>query len=411
MSEKRLLIVVPELMVGGAEKQAIFLSKEIEKYSFKAHVLALFYGGKLEKQLRESKIDYTIVIPSLLYSIIRFRGYFARSFKSMLVLLKFNHFNENRKIDFRNIQKSNISFKYDVSFNKRENSKEEPVKRLICEFKPDIVHVHTWDCKKVLKWAFECKVPKIIYTHHNIISVRHSKEEIYSLEVYLRYATNIIFVSNEQKRDFLQYISFPESKIKIITPISGFIGHYRNKLYNDEFIIGTLSNLSPIKGVAYLLDALKTVIEKKILVKLIIGGGENIYIEGLKNECLRLGISLNVIFLGKLESEKELISFFNLIKCFVLPSISEASPIVLIEAMSSGIPVIASKVGGVAELVEDGVTGIIIEPKRPMLLADAIEYLYKNPNIRVGMGKLGYNRYKELFSKNKIITKYVQAYE
>ena len=80
---------------------------------------------------------------------------------------------------------------------------------------------------------------------------------------------------------------------------------------------------------------------------------------------------------------------------FVLPSISEGSPKVIPEAMAKGLPIIATRVGGLPELIENGVNGILIEPHDAVSLSDAIEYLATNPIMRQSMGEASLDKAEE----------------
>ncbi|MBD3387397.1 MAG: glycosyltransferase [Candidatus Altiarchaeales archaeon] len=127
------------------------------------------------------------------------------------------------------------------------------------------------------------------------------------------------------------------------------------------------------KGHKYLIEALKKVKESYPDVELTVVGDGPLRGE-LEGQALRAGVADNVRFLG-FRDVRELPSLFASSDVFVLPSLSEGMPLVLLEAMSVGRAVVASNVDGVPDVIEDGVNGLLVEPARPDLLADALNRL------------------------------------
>ena len=136
------------------------------------------------------------------------------------------------------------------------------------------------------------------------------------------------------------------------------------------------------KGLATLLEAIARVRQQIPDVTLdVIGGGEQ-----LRPLCAQLQIESCVNFLGRL-SAPEIACQHLQAQVFVLPSENENSPNALAEAMVSGMPVIASAVGGIPSMVNDGVTGLLVPPRDPGSLADRIVRLLKHPEERERLGR------------------------
>ena len=95
---------------------------------------------------------------------------------------------------------------------------------------------------------------------------------------------------------------------------------------------------------------------------------------------------------------------------FVLPSLSEARPRVIIEAMCMGRPVVASRVGGVPEIVEDGITGLLVPPDDPAALADALRRLAESADLRLELGRQGRIRAERDFHPERTVERYLAAY-
>jgi glycosyltransferase involved in cell wall biosynthesis len=172
------------------------------------------------------------------------------------------------------------------------------------------------------------------------------------------------------------------------------------KIGKDTPLIGTISHLAPLKGYEELLGAMLEVLREGRDVKLAIVG-EAIYpnSRSYKQKLLSLvdsnGLKDNVIFTGFREDIPEVLASFDL---FVLPSRSEGFGRVNLEAMAMGKPVISTNVGGIPEVVLDGVTGILVPPGKPKALSHAIMRLLDDPGLRESMGREGRRRVEGNFT-------------
>jgi glycosyltransferase involved in cell wall biosynthesis len=156
-------------------------------------------------------------------------------------------------------------------------------------------------------------------------------------------------------------------------------------LLPDEPVVLYVGRLLRIKGVHHLLGAFPRVLARFPLVRLlIVGDGE----EGqdLQTSARRLGLGPRVAFLGSLPHE-DVIRCMRAADVFVLPSLVESFGIVLLEAMSCGLPVVASRVMGIPYLVEDGLNGFLVPPTDEEVLADRITALLSDPDLRARMGE------------------------
>ncbi len=122
-----------------------------------------------------------------------------------------------------------------------------------------------------------------------------------------------------------------------------------------------------------------------------------------------LGIEDRVTLVGRLE-RAQVVEEFHRADLFVLPSLFDSFPIVLLEAMAAGLPVVATSVGGIPEVVEDGRTGLLVEPGNPQALSAALERLAQAPSVRKEMGRRGRERAR-LFSWEQIVLRTRQVYE
>lgn len=188
-----------------------------------------------------------------------------------------------------------------------------------------------------------------------------------------------------------------------------------NLSVDDKVIlfVGNLDSAHYFKGVDYLLKAFALVLknnsDKKIKL-LIVGQGD--LLREYKILADKLGMADKVIFAGYI-SDEELPGYYNLADLFVLPSIdkSEAFGLVLLEAMASGKPVIASDLAGVRSVVKEGDTGFLAEAKNEKDLADKIDKLLRDDELRKRMGAAGRRRVEEFFSWRKIGLELEEVYQ
>jgi colanic acid/amylovoran biosynthesis glycosyltransferase len=152
----------------------------------------------------------------------------------------------------------------------------------------------------------------------------------------------------------------------------------------------SVGRLVPDKGQRLLLEAVAELGVRGVPVSLtIVGDGPER--EGLHRQAQQLGISDRVSFAGAL-GQPQVSDLFSNADVFCLASFAEGVPVVLMEAMSHGLPVVATRLAGIAELVEDDVSGALVSPGRADLLADALARLAGDPALRAAWGAAGRRR-------------------
>ena len=172
-------------------------------------------------------------------------------------------------------------------------------------------------------------------------------------------------------------------------------------------VIGTACRLEPIKGLGYLLEALAVLTRQIGDLRLEIAGDGSLR-TFLEQECNRLGISAHVSFIGWREDLPTVMAGWDV---FVLPSLDEGFPIAALEAMAAGLPVIASAVGGLLELVKDGETGGLVPAAAPAELATRLRELISDDRGREAMGIAGRLRALRDFSIARMVEQTVAVYD
>ena len=167
---------------------------------------------------------------------------------------------------------------------------------------------------------------------------------------------------------------------------------------SDDTVLLTIAALHPRKGLKYLLKAMRKIIEQKNSTKLVIigEGPEKPELEKLIN---KLKIQDRVKLLGHQENIPKMLKSSDL---FVLPSIKEAFGLVLLEAMAAQVPIVATNVGGIPEIVEDRKNGFLVEPRDEDALTQTILMLIKNKPLREKLAFLGHHKVKQFDLKGMV---------
>lgn len=155
----------------------------------------------------------------------------------------------------------------------------------------------------------------------------------------------------------------------------------------DHQIVLWVGRLIPIKGLEFLLQAIPTILQAHPQTLFVLVGAGELEQE-LRAAVQQMGLSEAVRFPGKISSE-EVPLWLNAADMLVLPSLNEGRPNVVLEAMACELPVVATRVGGIPELVEDGETGFLIPPKTVAPLSARINELLDNPSLRRQMAQAG----------------------
>ncbi len=166
----------------------------------------------------------------------------------------------------------------------------------------------------------------------------------------------------------------------------------------------TVCRLAPVKGLENLLDAMALTDPDSDVTLDLVGGGEPSYIDTLKRRAEGNRVSERVTFHGALPHDKTLMAMYCRADAFVLPSLSEGTPKVLFEAMAKGVPVIATAVGGIPNLVDESGCAILVPPGDARSLAGALKTLANDPDFRHEIGVRALGRVRD-FTQEKQVKK------
>lgn len=177
-------------------------------------------------------------------------------------------------------------------------------------------------------------------------------------------------------------------------------------IYKDDLLIGTVGRLHPVKNQILLIDAIARLKHEIANIKLLVVGDGPLRGE-LESRTKELNIEDLVTFVGSRSDVPVLLKGMDI---FVLPSLYEGSPISLIEALGMRLPVVASSVGAIPNIIQNGSNGFLVKPDDIDNLVSVIQELAKNQQIRKRVGDNGYRSIVENFSMEKMQHNYNEAY-
>ena len=274
--------------------------------------------------------------------------------------------------------------------------------RIIRREKPHIVHTHTSKAGILGRWAaYFCRVPIIVHTPHGHVfwGYFHSWQTrlFILLERWTGRITNaIVTLTPQEKADHLRFHIAPEDKFTVIhsgVDLGGFLAHRSDPaetkaslgIPQEMIVVGTVGRLTAVKGQEVLIRTASELIRQGENIFLVfLGDGElRLHLEQL---ATRLGIAGYVCFLGWRSDVARIMAVCDI---FCLPSRNEGMGKVLVEAMAMGIPIIASDIGGIKDIVRPEENGLLIPVGDAAVWAEAISGLCRDPERPRRMGDAG----------------------
>jgi len=254
-----------------------------------------------------------------------------------------------------------------------------------------------WPSWKRKLWIF---AEKITARFKDIIIVNNKNDFIKAEELKIKPKKEIKIIYNGIDPLKIEFLNKEEAKIKLFKEISKNYG----RVFQSKYLIGTVANFYPTKGLEYLIEAVKIFKmmnlspEIKNSKFIIIGDGPER--NKIETEIKNFKLHNDVILTGQIKEAHRFLKAFDV---FVLPSVKEGFPWALLEAMSAKIPVIATAVGVIPEIIENGKNGILVEPKNSQQIAKAIKEILENDYLRQEMGIQAHQTVLFKFSMEKMI--------
>lgn len=295
------------------------------------------------------------------------------------------------------------------------------IAELIDAEKPDIIHLNSSKMSVIgtLAAKFSTHRARIVYTAHGWVFNEPLPMISKLLYVFLEAATallkdHIICLGSKEKAQAKKTLRIPARKSSIIyhgiSPVatsSRVEARQKLGIMADDFVIGSIGNLYATKGFDTLIEAARIVKEKGSPIRFaIIGEGALRFQleESIKDSCLEEIFKL----VGAIDGAARYLEAFDI---YVCSSVKEGFPYSVLEAMSAGLPIISTRVGGIPEMITDGTDGLLVDAGDARRLADSMLKLYDDENLRIRLGNAARQSARDRFSINQMIDQTEAIYQ
>lgn len=222
----------------------------------------------------------------------------------------------------------------------------------------------------------------------------------------------VVAVSDQTRENLIHFGKITPSKIMTIEngvaikPDVAKKRYEHNKDNTEKVILGTIGRLCTAKGYEYLIRSVAMLLKYTDNFELqIIGNGE--LLPDLVKLVESLNIESHIRFMGE---QRDVSSFYDQFDIFVISSISEGLPLVLLEAMAYGVPIVSTDVGGIPAVIKDGISAATVRPCDEQALADKIWFMINNPNDRAKYASTAMEVFNEKFGIENMMAKYENLY-
>ncbi|HPN81607.1 MAG TPA: glycosyltransferase family 4 protein [bacterium] len=304
------------------------------------------------------------------------------------------------------------------------------MKKLYQKLQPDIIHLNSTKAgiTGAMAAIFYQRRHRLIYTAHGWVFNEPLPKWKKNIFLWLerltaRYKDEIICVSEFDRQSALNHKIAASNKLTTIhngidegkmeflpktEALKELIGNADFQVADSDVVIGTIANFYPTKGLEYLIEAVHLLVtDYSLAIRLIIiGGGEKQYaLEKIINDK-KLGDK--ILLAGRKENASRYLQAFDI---YVCSSVKEGFPYSILEAMSAGLPIITTNVGGIPEIIDDNITGLLVASKNPDQLAKKISRLADNKTLAEKLAGRAKTTVQQKFSKEKMAEQTMGVYK
>ena len=281
-----------------------------------------------------------------------------------------------------------------------------------------VVHTHLFASNMIGRIAaYLASIPVIIATMRNTTQIM-TKTQMIIDRILEPITTNIVVIDRAVKDSVIRDEKIPSSKIICIhnaidmteftsNKIDAMPQRAELKVSQNKFLIGMIAGLSPIKGYFYLLEAMPILLKEIPGAQLVLIGDGPLRKE-IEKEIFNLDITENVALLGSRQDIPALTSLFDIL---VHPCLIEGVPKSVLESMAMKKAVVATTLSSYPDVIVNGITAVLVPPKDPTALAQAIVKLYRKPQIRASIGQNAYEVVKDYFNYPRMIKELEHLYD
>jgi len=274
----------------------------------------------------------------------------------------------------------------------------------------EVVHTHDlWSNLLGVPAARIARVPVIVSSRRDLSQFAWYKTSRRAWLRRIQNLSNIVLANADSIREVLiREDGFAAEKIRVIgngveTEQFRTAPRERERLFpgvGDSKLIVLVGNMhSDVKGHPWLIDAAQVVVQEFPATRFVlVGDGEQR--KKLENRIANLGLQKSFLFLGRRKDIPEILACCDLA---VLPSRAEGLPNAVLEYLAAGLPIVATKIGGISEIIHDGDTGLLVPPENSQALGAAVVRLLRNPELSRKLGRAGQEYVQRNFSFDRLI--------
>jgi glycosyltransferase involved in cell wall biosynthesis len=288
------------------------------------------------------------------------------------------------------------------------------VRKRLRQQHPDIIHAHRYKENIIAHLGSRALEPvKLISTQHGIpehfggaAGLRHRLIMKYNFHLLSRRFQKIVLVSEDIQKTLINMLGLAEGKLAVIHNGIEIPEGMNEEKHNGNFVVGSCGRFFPVKDYSFFVEVAKaSMIHSEHIRFEIAGDGP----ERSKIQTLIERYKLNgrVRLRGHVD---DIAAFYRGLDLYLNTSIHEGIPMSVLEAMAHGVPVLAPKVGGLREIIEDGVDGYLMEDRDPGLFAEKCRLLFNSVEIRTRMAKAARQKVISKFSVINMVSRYHDLY-
>lgn len=366
----RVLFIITQEEFGGAQKFLYELTTRLSRENYEILVaVGENKKGEFMKSLAQNNIDVKTL---------RFLKRRVNPILDFLAVIELMKIINKYKPNYLHLNSSKAGILGSISGFMIKNLRFKKFKKLKV-----IYRIGGWsfnDPWPLWKKKLFIAVEKITARFKDIIVVNNKSDYEQAIKLKIKPRKEIKLIYNGIDALKTEFLNKDEARLKLFKNLS----KNHDKIFQADFIVGTVANFYPTKGLEYLVEAvniLKSNLNIKNCKFLIIGDGERK--TELESKIASYKLEKDLILVGQIPEADKYMRAFDF---FVLPSVKEGLPWVILQAMAAKLPIISTRVGGVPEIIEDGKNGILVEPKEPLEMAKAIKYILENERARQEFG-------------------------
>lgn len=288
------------------------------------------------------------------------------------------------------------------------------LRKIVKKYEIDVIHAHTRVSQVLAYFLSRATGAAFVSTCHGFFKHRRLSRKVFGA-----WGDHTIAISDAVRDHLINDFRLKESKVHLVytgvecekhepSPAkNGNDTRLTEGVLRNHPVVGTITRLSPVKGLKYLIFAMKDILRKNQEVRLLFVG------EGPEKASLRelsksLGMEKSVFFAPNTINTQKYLSIMDV---FVFCSLEEGLGLSLLEAMAADRPCVATAVGGVPSIVEDGITGILVPPKDQDALKAAILKLLNEKEFARSLAERARALVKEKFSLEKMVKEVIDVYK